>query len=275
MKWPLMFDHISLSKQPCSPSVRKHLRIRVKQLSPGPLMFLLVHCHQGIFSSWSPGCPSPSDIRHSLRLLPSRPPAHPHVRRCLRVKLALCLCACVYASVFVCMCVCMCVYTQNFLETWSYKLAVGGRWAFIPLVTCEAAPVWSDFLTRQLRSSRLGPKGAPALMTPFLHPEDPGWLRSGQLLQWWWELGFSHLPVSSTNGSSVFPSSSPRRGSQVCLPSPFLLCAVGPTLPGSAAPLQHSCHLPALVLSLPFQLPPVLPSNTSKSQFKWAFVLYQ
>lgn len=155
----------------------------------------------------------------------------------------------------------MCVYTQNFLETWSYKLAVGGRWAFIPLVTCEAASL-EDFLTRQLRLSRLGPKGAPALMTPLpSHPEDPGWLEVWQLLQWWWELAFPTLPVSSTNGSSVFPSSSPRRGSQVCLPSPFLLCAVGPTLPGSAVPLQHSCHLPA-----PRSLPPPSPAAPCLTQ---------
>lgn len=187
MKWPLMFDHISLSKQPCSPSVRKHLRIRVQQLSPGPLLLLLVHCHRGIFSSWSPGCPSPSDIRHSLRLLPSRLPTHPRVRWCLRVKLTLSLCACV----FVCMCVCMCVYTQNFLETWSYKLAEGGRWAFIPLMTC-ASLEWFPDKAAEIKS--LGTDRSP----------QPTWRPSFTLkTQAGWGLGSSF----SDDGNLAFPTS--------------------------------------------------------------------
>lgn len=190
MKWSLMFDHISLSKQPCSPSVRKHLRIRVKQLSPGPLMFLLVHCHQGIFSSWSPGCPSPSDIQHSLRLLPSRPPTHPHVRWCLRVKLALCLCACVYASVFVCMCV--------YIHRTSWRLeAINWLWEEGEL----SSPSWPAKLRQ---SGVISWQGSWDQVAWDRREPQPAWRPSFTLkTQAGWGLGSS----SSDDGNLAFPTS--------------------------------------------------------------------
>lgn len=156
-KWPLMFDYISLSKQSCSPSVRKLPRIGIKKLSPWasrvssqhivPKIFL-VHKTQAVLSL--------SDI-----LCISCPAGFLLAYMCFHVWLLSSLCACV------CVCVIVQIYTQTFLETRSSKLVSGGGWAFIHLVTLRAMPVWLGFLIKKLKSSYLGLIGAPGTDVPL------------------------------------------------------------------------------------------------------------